>query len=136
MHLGHDVDAVDDETGSRRHPQRGVQNRPVLGDVHVLAREHRVDPFPQTAFVREIEQQLEGLSVDPVFAVVEIPARDLDVHPVAIGLGREQLPHGAVAHELGMTSERVPAEVGHQLAPDRENSVGCRSKRAMPPHRQ
>ena len=42
MDLPHDVDAVDDERGSGRHPQRDVENRPILGRVDVLAAEHGV----------------------------------------------------------------------------------------------
>ena len=40
--LGHDVDAVDDERRVLGHAQRDVQDRAVLGDVDVLAAEHRV----------------------------------------------------------------------------------------------
>ena len=36
-----DVDAVDDQRAVARHPQRHVQHRAVLGDVDVLACEHR-----------------------------------------------------------------------------------------------
>ena len=35
--LGHHVDAVDDQRGVPRHPQRDVQHGAVLGDVDVLA---------------------------------------------------------------------------------------------------
>ena len=37
-----DVDAVDDQRAVARHPQRHVQDRAVLGDVDLLAGEHRV----------------------------------------------------------------------------------------------
>ena len=43
VHLGDDVDAVDDERRALRHAQRDVQHGAVLGDVDLLAREHRVD---------------------------------------------------------------------------------------------
>ena len=45
VHLGDDVDAVDDQRRALRHPQRDVQDRPVLGDVDPLAGEHRLDPL-------------------------------------------------------------------------------------------
>ena len=47
VHLGDDVDAVDDERRALRHPQRHVQHRAVLGDVDVLAAEHRVAALPR-----------------------------------------------------------------------------------------
>ena len=37
-----DVDAVDDQRALARHPQRDVQDGAVLGDVDLLAGEHRV----------------------------------------------------------------------------------------------
>ena len=42
VHVAHDVLAVDLERGVGRQPQRGVEHRPVLGDVDVLAGEHGV----------------------------------------------------------------------------------------------
>ena len=41
VHLLDDVDAVDDQRALARHPQRHVQDGAVLGDVDVLAGEHR-----------------------------------------------------------------------------------------------
>ena len=43
VHLRHDVLAVDDDRASARHAQRDVQHGAVLGDVDLLAAEHRVD---------------------------------------------------------------------------------------------
>ena len=45
VHLGDDVDAVDDERAPARHPQRDVEDGAVLGDVDPLAGEHRVAPL-------------------------------------------------------------------------------------------
>ncbi len=50
LHLGHDIDTVDDESGARGHPQSDVQNGAVLGDVDVLTSKHRVDAL--TKFTR------------------------------------------------------------------------------------
>ena len=47
MDLGHDILAVDQDGRSARRPQRHVQHRAVLGDVDLVAAEHRLDPFAQ-----------------------------------------------------------------------------------------
>ena len=44
-----DVDAVDDQRALARHPQRDVQHRAVLGDVDVLAAEHRLAALGEAA---------------------------------------------------------------------------------------
>ena len=43
VHLGDDVDAVDHEALALRRAQRDVQHRALLGDVDVVAAEHRRD---------------------------------------------------------------------------------------------
>ena len=56
VHLGDDVDPVDDERAPARHPQRHVQHRAVLGHVDPLAREHRVAPLGDTRLLGERDE--------------------------------------------------------------------------------
>ena len=96
MHLGDDVDTVDDERRVPRHAQRDVQHRPILGDVDVLAAEHRLGALAHAARVGERAEQRERLVGDAVLGVVEVPARDLDVEAIAavrvVGEDRPQVP--------------------------------------------
>ena len=57
VHLGDDVDPVDDERAAARHPQRHVQHRAVLGDVDPLAGEHRVAPLGDTGLLGQRDEQ-------------------------------------------------------------------------------
>ena len=51
------VGAVDDQRALARHPQRDVQHRAVLGDVDVLAAEHRLAALGQPALLGERGEQ-------------------------------------------------------------------------------
>ena len=53
VHLLDDVGAVDDQRALARHPQRDVEHRAVLGDVDVLAGEHRLAALGEPALVGE-----------------------------------------------------------------------------------
>ena len=61
MHVAHDVAAVDDERPLARHPQRDVEDGAVLGDVDVLAAEHRVAPLLDPALAGERGEQRDRL---------------------------------------------------------------------------
>ena len=57
-----DVDAVDDDAASARRTQRGVQHGAVLGDVDLLAGEHRVDPLRQPGLLGEPRRAARSVS--------------------------------------------------------------------------
>ena len=52
VHLGHDVHAVDLDHRALGRPQRDVEHGAVLGDVDLLAAEHRVDAVAQAGALR------------------------------------------------------------------------------------
>ena len=83
--LGDDVGAVDLDVLAFRRPQRHVEDGPVLGDVDLLAREHRVDAGPQPGPLGEREEQPHGLVGDAVLRVVEVDAVDLEREALAAG---------------------------------------------------
>ena len=62
--LGHDVLAVDDDRRALRRAQRHVQDGAVLGDVDLLAAEHRVDARAQAGLLGEL--RAAGASVSSV----------------------------------------------------------------------
>ena len=118
MDLLDDVDAVDDQRAAARHPQRDVEHGPVLGDVDVLAGEHRIAPFLDAALGGEVAEQQQRLVVDPVLGEVEVEAGavgDEALAPRRVAL--EQLPQMA-AGQLGvMAIQRRPglglAQIAH-----------------------
>ena len=58
----HDVLAVDHDRRAARRAQRHVQHRPVLGDVDLLAAEHRVDAFAQAALLGQLRRAARSVS--------------------------------------------------------------------------
>ena len=83
VHPGHHVLAVDHDRGAARGPQRDVQHRALLGDVDLLAAEHRVAPLGHAGVVGQREQQPQGLVGHAVLRVVEEQAGALGGHPLA-----------------------------------------------------
>ena len=51
--VGHDVPSVDDDRGLSRRAQGDVQHGAVLGDVDLVAAEHRVDALAQPGLLGE-----------------------------------------------------------------------------------
>ena len=87
-----DVDPVDDQRALARHPQRDVKHGAVLGDVDVLAAEHRVAALGEPALLGQRDEQRERLVGDPVLRVVEVEARGLGGQPLAaLRIGGEQV---------------------------------------------
>jgi len=98
MYVGHDVLTVGDDHGVRRRAQRHVQHRAVLGDVDVLAGEHRRPQPHQTGLLRELGEQVDGLRRHPLLGVVQVDALGMKVQDCpAIRVLREQLPQMGVA---------------------------------------
>ena len=78
VHLGDDVDAVDLDVLALGRAQRDVQDGAVLGDVDLLAREHRVDPGTEPGPLGQGDEQADGLVGEAVLGVVEVDAVDLE----------------------------------------------------------
>jgi hypothetical protein len=55
-----------------------MQDRSIFRDVNLLAPEHRIDPRPQTAFLRQLKKKLNRLFGDSVFRIIEINTSRLD----------------------------------------------------------
>ncbi len=92
VHLLDHVDAVDHERAVARHPQRHVQHRAVLGDVDVLAREHRFASLLDAALAGQLAEQQQGLVADPVLREVEVEAGAVgDQALAALGVGGEEV---------------------------------------------
>ena len=112
VHLGDDVDAVDDERAFARHPQRHVQHGAVLGDVDLLAGEHRVAPLGDAGLLRERDEAPHRLVGDAVLRVVEEEPGRLAGEPLgAAGVGGEEVAQVHVPHARGVRSSACQADV-------------------------
>ena len=74
VHLRHDVPAVDVDVCIPGGAQRHVEHRAILGNIDLVAAEHRVDALAQAAVRREIQQQLQRFVGDAVLGVVQVEA--------------------------------------------------------------
>ena len=109
MHLRHDVLAVDIDPLAPRRAQRDVQDGPVLGDVDLLAGEHRVAALRDAALLRKLEQQPQRLAGDPVLRVVQEDALGLEHEGLAaFRIRREQIAEMRLAERVGVLLERLP----------------------------
>ena len=99
MHVGHDVVPVDLEPHTGRHAEGDVKDRPVLGDVDVLAGEHGVAAPGDAGPLGEAEKEAERLVGDSVLGVVEDEVAGL--HHIALcatGVVSEELAQVEPAH--------------------------------------
>jgi hypothetical protein len=100
MHVGDHVLSVDLQRGIGREAERRVQDRPVLGDVDVLAPEHGVAARQQLHVVGQVEERRQD-------GVVEQRLRQVD-EQVTRGEGQPADPVGVV----GEPGAQVGGEVG------------------------
>ena len=109
VHVGDHVLAVHDEARVARQAQRGVQHGPVLGDVDVLAGEHRGDPLAQPGPLGERDERRDGLVGDQVLAVVEVELGGLDGQArAALRVGGEELTERRRGEGLVLVAQRAP----------------------------
>ena len=74
MNLRHNVSAVGDDRDVSRRPRRNMQHGAALGNVDLLAAEHRVDALAQPRLLRKLDEQLYGFVGDAILGVVGIDA--------------------------------------------------------------
>ena len=129
VHLRDDVLAVDDDRRVLGRAQRGVQHGAILGDVDLVAAEHRVDALTQARPAGQLEEQTHGLVGDAVLRVVEVETLTLGRETLApLRVGGEEVAQVRVAHLLEVLLERVPlGGLGDRHLPSRHS--GRRSPR-------
>ncbi len=99
MHLRHDIDAVDDERGATRHPQRNVKHRAVFRHIDPLAGKHGRPVALEARLLGQFQQEAHGLVSDPVLRIIEVDPGGFGAQPLAAPciLG-EQLPQVAALY--------------------------------------
>ncbi len=132
MHLGHHVDAVDEDRRAARCSQRHVQHGALLGQVDPVAAEHGVDARAQAGLFRKFEQQADRVVGGAVLRIVQVHTGCLERHAFAAGrVLRKEAAQVPRSDRLAMLLESRPgrqcchgSNVGH---------VTCPSSR-VPPH--
>ena len=101
-----------------RHPQRHVQHGAVLGDVDVLAGEHRFAALGDAALAGQLAEQQQRLVGDPVLGEVEVEAGALgDQALAALGVGGEEVAQVGAADLLVVGLQRAPRRAARAAAP-------------------
>src|SRR5512142_1011418 len=77
VNLANHVHAIEEDLLALWRAQRDMQNRPLFGDVDLVAREHGVDVLAQAGLLRELQEQSSRLAGDSILRVVEIETHDL-----------------------------------------------------------
>jgi hypothetical protein len=109
VHAGHHVLAVDLDHGVARRPQCGVQHRTPLGDVDLLAAEHRVPQRLHPGRHGQLAQQAQRLVGHELLGVVEEEVADAEAVPLdPLRVALEQLPQVHLPHLLTVLGERTP----------------------------
>ena len=75
VNLRHDILTIHPNLFVARGAQRHVQHRPVLGEIDLVAAEHRIDFSAQAAFLGQAQQQPQGLVGEAMLGIVEIQPR-------------------------------------------------------------
>jgi hypothetical protein len=103
VHLGHDVNAVDNNSLGLRRTQGSVKHGALFRDVDLLAAEHRGNTPAQAALLGKLQKQRDSLVGDAVFRVVEVNAGRFDRKALATpGIVSEELSQMQAAYRLGM----------------------------------
>ena len=121
--LGHHVLSIHDDARATRGAQSDVQHSAVLGDVDIVAAEHRVDPGAQARFNSQLHEQPKRLASDAVLRVVEENPDGLGGQTLAtLGVGVEKLAKMQVFDFLLVSRQGLP---GWTCG---ERFIGCRHK--------
>ena len=109
VNLGNDVHAIGEDLCALWSAQGDMQNRALLGDVDLVAREHGVDVLAQAGLLRKLEEQPDCFAGDSVLRVVEVETQGLQREAfAALGILREELPKMQTADLGAMLLQRVP----------------------------
>ena len=80
MYLGHHIRTIDDQRLILGHAQRHMQDRPILGDVDVLACEHGVAPGQDAPLLGQPDQSVDDCLIQPLAGVVQSHSSTLGDH--------------------------------------------------------
>src|SRR5262245_29028412 len=109
MDMWNDVLAVHDDRCPPWRTKGNVQHSAILGDVDLVAAEHRVDALAQTALLGQFGEQPHRFFRDAVLRVIKIQANRLRRQPLAtLSIISEQIAQMPIVHFLIMCRESFP----------------------------
>ena len=109
MDLGDDVLAVDEQALARGRTQGRVEDRPILGRVDALSREHRRPPLLDPCRLGDLHQEIDRVRGRPMLRVVEEDPRALGHHPARpVRVRGEQVAQVDVPQHGVVERERLP----------------------------
>jgi hypothetical protein len=93
MNLRHYVLPVHDNRCPFQGAKSEMQDSAPLGDVDLLAKEHRIPPLLDASLSGELQQQSDGFVGNAVFGEIQIQARAFRSKALtAVGILRKELP--------------------------------------------
>jgi hypothetical protein len=109
MHLGHDVDTIDDNALGLGRAQGSVQHGALFRHVDPLTAEHRGHALTQTAFPGQSHEQSDRFIGDAVLRVVEVNTGGFGAQARAPArIFGEELPQMQITDRCAMCFERLP----------------------------
>ena len=115
MDVRGDVLAVDREVLVHRDTQRGVQRRPVLGDVDVLAGEHRRAALLQPRGLGKTGELPQQREVHQVLRQIDVQRSAVERQvPGPAGVVAEHVPQRGVTDPRSLVDQSVPFREGRE----------------------
>ncbi|MNE12838.1 hypothetical protein D3C80_1056580 [compost metagenome] len=112
VHLGHHVDAIDQDPIADRPAQSGMQRRPIFRGIQRGAGEQLLDGLAQVHLFGQLDQQLLAARVDQVLRIVEKqPAAVQRVALEALRVGGEGLAQAERLHLFALGAQRLPGRL-------------------------
>src|SRR5262249_40084550 len=109
MDMWYDVLAVHDDRCPSWRTQGNMQHSAVLGDVDLVAAEHRVDALAQTTLLGQFSEQPHRFFRDAILRVIKIQTNRLGRQPHAtLGIVSEQIAQMPIVHLFVMRREGFP----------------------------
>ena len=88
----HHIFTVDEDRLVPRRAEGDVEDGAILGDVDLLAAEHRLDAPAQVAIPGQLEQKVERIGGNAVLRIIEVETHRLGLQPFAsLRVVREQI---------------------------------------------
>ena len=117
VHLGHNIDSVNENLFTPGGAQGDVKNSPILRDVDLLAAEHGLNAFTEAALLGEIDEEADRLVRDTILRVVQVKAGTFGGQALAAkGIIGEERPQMHIADLPVMLLQGLPRRLAPSAA--------------------